>query len=136
MNRMRVIGSGGRFADEWQWAMKNLDPFFTPVPTEQMSTEQLMSIKKTLTDLVDYWTNQVYSNTNDEAIANSQAISDLEQSKLNAVNAILDKRLPVTTANGGTVPQMEVTDGTKKSWLPILAIAAVAFYFFTKKRRA
>lgn len=129
----RFKGIGRLFAEEWQQALKNEGVFYTPVPTEAMTTAELESIAKTLQDLIDYWLNQVISNTSEEAILNSQAIADLQQSKLNSVTEILARRLPASNTGGlvTEVPQPQ----QEKSWLPIILIGAVAIYFFTRKKK-
>jgi len=127
---------GRFFAEEWQQALTNTGAFFTPYPSAEMTTAELQAIAATLQGLVDYWLNQVISNTNADAIANSQAIADLEQSKLNTVTALINTRLPVTTTNGQTANEpVYQTETEEKSWLPIILIGAVALYFFTRKKK-
>ncbi len=87
---MQTIGRF--FAEEWQLALNNRDPFYIPAPNQSMTMDELVSIQQTLSDLVAYWENQVASNTNSEAIANATAIVDLEQSKLSTVNSIIALR--------------------------------------------
>jgi hypothetical protein len=108
-----------------------------------MTLPELYSLRTKLEELVAFWDNQIYSNTSEEAILNSTAIRDLEQSRLSATNAFI-------TAKSGSAPiQPQILPGQqlptiaegeplpeqKKSWLPIILIGAVALYFFTKKKR-
>ena len=127
------ITIGRYFADEWQAALANTGNFFSPDPTGAMTAAELQTIKQNLQSLVDYWMNQVYSNTSPEAIANAQAIADLQQSKLDRVNNLLSKLVPVTNISDGSAISPAPA---QKSWLPVLLIAAVALYFFTKRRAA
>lgn len=134
MRHQRIIGRF--FAEDWQAALANSGSFYTPEPATGMSLTELNSIKKTLEDLIAYWSNQVLSNTAWEAQANAQAIADLQQTKLDKVNAIISQMMPVPVPNGGSDPVTDEPAQTKKSWLPALLVAGVAAYFFLKRKRA
>lgn len=133
---MKVSRSIGRFfAEEWQSALANTGIFYTPDAVDTMTVAELTAIKKTLEDLISYWLNQVASNTAWEAQANAQAIADLQQTKLDAVNTILASKttatdLPITyTDDPGT------NDTEQKSWMPIILIGVAAIYFFIRKKK-
>lgn len=135
---IKYNGIGRLFAEEWQEALNNIGVFYTPVPTDLMTLPELQSIATTLQGLIDYWQNQVYSNTSSEAIANAQAITDLEQSKLNTVNEIIFRKSMTTTTPTNTTTDplaTEPVEPEQKSWLPIILIGAAALYFFTRKKK-
>lgn len=133
----KVIGRF--FAETLQAAKSNSYPFYNSVPSSQMGLEELQQLKTKLEELIVFWLGQVPANTAWEAQANAQAIADLLQTRLDDTAVFINQKSGVVqTATGEQVPQLE-TDATpteaKKSWLPIIAIAAVALYFFTKKKR-
>lgn len=138
---MKIGNTIGRFfAEEWQAALNNTGDFYTPAPTADMSIDQLTAIQTTLSNLVAYWQNQVISNTNSDAIANSQAIVDLEQSKLNTVNSIIDLKTAggeqatqttdATTADTGTS-----TGGKDYTMLLLIGAGIGALWLFNKKKK-
>ena len=131
---MSTIKTIGRFfAEEWQQALQNIDPFFTPVPTTSTTIDELQSIAKTLQSLIDYWVNQVYSNTSEEAMLNAQAIADLQQSKLDEVNRLL--ALKDTAGEAADIPMQTTGSGTA-SMMPILLLGGgvAALYLLNKKK--
>jgi len=132
---------GRFFAEEWQQALKNEGSFYTPIPNGDMSFSELYSIRQTLSDLVAYWDNQIYSNTNQDAILNSQAIRDLQQSKLDTVNSIIELKeaagqTPTATDDQQYYdPNDPLVAGKKDYTLLIIAGAGIGAYLLLRKKK-
>jgi len=115
-----AITIGRFFAEEWQQALNNEGSFYTAPASSSMTLDELKTLKAILSDLIDYWNNQVFSNTAEDAILNAQAIADLQQSKLDKVNELI-------LAKGGTVETSEESSTsdpatTGKNYLPLILI--------------
>jgi len=142
--RENIIGRF--FADEWQRALNNLDEFYTPEPAIDMSLDTLYGIRGKLTQLVNDWSVQLDPAINSawEAIANAQAIVDLEQKKLDTVNVIIaakeaEQNQP-TGDTGASAEEGPVTDelqqpvDNSKMWLIAGGIGVAAVLLLRKKK--
>ncbi len=130
---MQTIGRF--FAEEWQLALSNSEPFYTPAPNAGMMMDELLSIQQKLSDLVSYWLNQVVSNTNESAILNAQAIADLEASKLNTVNEIISLRESAGGTELTVTDPVYTTEPAKDNTMLWIIGGLVAFGFYWKYRK-
>jgi hypothetical protein len=141
---MNVIGRF--FAEEWQRALKNEGEFYTPIPSVDMSLDQLNAIRYQLEQMVEYWTVQMDPTVNTawEARANAEAIVDLESQKLAAVNSIIQLKTMSTStgdSSGETVfnptdpiYQGSETSGGGSTWLLIIGLGVGAWLLFGKSK--
>jgi hypothetical protein len=143
VNRQQVIGRF--FSEDLQAAQSGAGMFAIPIPTPYMTADELTAIRAKLKELFDFWAYQALPEVNTawEAQANAQAIADILQQRIDNVDAVISQQQTQTGAPvaNGSAPVIETDPltgepiSTKKSWLPIILIGAVAFYFFTKKKR-
>ena len=127
--RTKVIGKYE--AVSLQSVKDNAFEYYIPLASESMTTAELITNRKKFEDQINAWVTQLSSSTNNTEISNISEIISIQTGRMADYDAIILTRTGSATGDGTPPPTT-----SNKSWLPILVIAAVALYFFTKKKRA
>jgi hypothetical protein len=120
---------GRFFAEEWQDCLNNRGAFYTPIPTSNSTLDELYSTQATLNALIEEWTNQLYSNTASEAIANTQAILGKLKERLSVVEDYIELKVAAGSTTQTAIDPIDTginadDAGEKKDYTMLLIIGA------------